>query len=133
MVCERTDGSKQGRTEEGFNGLYEVIQSKKEDVWTKVKFLAFDSVTPESSKEPFQERYNRLLQLKQENKLPSNVEVVEHVVCKGKEDVVKFFESTKSKGNEGVILRDPSSGYLPEISSKFLKVKVITFCALLIL
>lgn len=123
---ECKDGSNKKRCEEGYNDLVEIMKSKNEDSWARVKFQAFDSITSNSSKEPYQTRYNRLLQLKAERKLPENVQVVEHAVCKGKEDMNTFFDSVKAKGGEGVILRDPSSVYLPEISSKFLKVKVTT-------
>jgi DNA ligase-1 len=64
-----------------------------------------------------------LNKMKEEEKLPSFVKIVEMVKCKGKDHLKQYFDEIIAKGGEGVMLREPQSLYKAGRSDSLRKFK----------
>ncbi len=52
-----------------------------------------------------------------------HMKIIKQTVCEDKKHLEKFFEEVKSKGGEGVVLRDPKAPYIAKRTTKALKYK----------
>lgn len=93
--------------------------SIKVELWKNVKYMVFD--LPSLSNMPYEQRITALSAL--EGELPSHVKVVPPVQCKGKEDLMEYFNGIINAGGEGVILREPNSYYAHSRSNSLQKLK----------
>jgi len=84
--------------------------------WKQVRFMVFDC--PEVSL-PFKERYEKLKDVIAKIKSPY-LQVVEHKVCKGVDDLYQELINIKEGGGEGLMIRDPKSFYEKKAKSKTL-------------
>ena len=96
-------------------------KSADKEKWNKAKLWVFDTLS--MADKPFEERIQYLKDLKEEGKLPSFVEIVETVTCKGNDHLKEYFDSIIAKGGEGVMLRDPQALYKSGRSSGVRKYK----------
>jgi len=82
--------------------------------------MVFDCADPAIHKKPFRDRYQFLSKnLKQSETL----KLVEHTVCKSREDLDKFLKKVEGLKGEGVMLRNGESAYVHGRSHELLKVK----------
>jgi DNA ligase-1 len=69
------------------------------------------------------ERLSYLHNLKEKGALPSTVNIVDAVKCKGKEHLKEYMDDIIKKGGEGVTLREPQSLYKAGRSESLRKYK----------
>ena len=100
-----------------FENINAISKTKNGD-WQNIKYCVFDIP---SSTGTIEERMAELQKLV----VPPHVQIVEQRLCKGKEDLLKYLDSVVASKGEGVMLREPHSRYIPELTPSLLKVKVM--------
>ena len=87
--------------------------------WEKVTYMVFDF--PEE-KTPFAKRYTKMEKTLKEVD-SKHIKLVDHRICKSKEDLVETMDKVCGDKGEGMMLRDPQSKYEHRRSDRLLKVK----------
>jgi len=88
--------------------------------WKEVKYYIFD--IPSLKDLPFEERMTKLNEIFPKNKYP-HIEVVDQIICQGKQHLEEQLKCTENSNGEGLMLRKPKSLYVSSRSSSLLKVK----------
>ncbi|KAG8794282.1 hypothetical protein FRC17_008315, partial [Serendipita sp. 399] len=106
-----------------FQDTVSIVRSGASSRWPEVTYYVFDA--PFMGNRPFEERLAFLKTIFGDSDAPtySNVIVVEHIKCTGKNHVVERLKELQKKGAEGLMLRQPQSRYESKRSSTLLKVK----------
>jgi len=97
--------------------LMAIIHSKNSD-WTKLGFYIFD--IPSSYGE-YEQRMSEMEA--QKPFLARHIHIVENIKCGGIVHLHEFVDSVVAAKGEGIILREPSSKYIPGRTTSILKVK----------
>eukprot|EP00026_Physarum_polycephalum_P002917 Phypoly_transcript_02926.p1 GENE.Phypoly_transcript_02926~~Phypoly_transcript_02926.p1 ORF type:complete len:773 (+),score=149.17 Phypoly_transcript_02926:98-2416(+) len=100
--------------------------------WDKFKYVVFDCVSPEMREEPYVDRYKKLEGIFPSGK-GSYLTLAPYDVCTGKEFAEVLFFALRSRGGEGIILRDPNSAYVNGYSRHLYKYKGFTDAEALVL
>jgi DNA ligase-1 len=94
------------------------IRSKNSD-WSKIKYYLFDIPSRLGT---YEDRMKEMESFK--SRLPSHVELVESIRCRGLSHLQEFLQDIVSKKGEGVVLRQPNTLNEKGYTKSFLKVKV---------
>jgi len=97
-----------------FNELQSNLQTKGSN-WEGIKFMVFDL----AEEGTFEDRYAKLLA----TKLPTHVQVVEHVELEGHEHLSNYEALVVELGGEGLVIRRPKSQYRPGRMGDVIKIK----------
>ena len=85
-----------------------LTRSSNEKYWKNANFCVFDAPEHEA---PFEERIKFLEKLKIERQWPSNIQLVEQILCKNRDHMNQYFTSVIHNKGEGLMLREPNSLY----------------------
>lgn len=100
-----------------FNYTSGQVRRKYDMDWSKIKYIVFDIPKPG---ERFEFRNKLLTHIK----MPSHVQIIKQIKCKGIKHLQQFELDIISNGGEGVILHHPDNEYTYNKRSKYLlKVK----------
>jgi DNA ligase-1 len=101
-----------------FQKTMSVVRSQgMSDAWKRVRYLVFDAPAHPGG---FEERLAAVRQLV---KGAPYAKAVRHYRCKGEGHMVNELEAVEARGGEGLMLREPGSGYEGRRSRTLLKVK----------
>jgi len=95
------------------------IMKSKDGDWTQVGYHIFDSPSSPGS---YEERMNVIETLG--SILAPHIKVVKNTRCTGTVHLMEYLNSIVSAKGEGVMLRDPQSPYITDLTTTLLKVKV---------
>ena len=103
-------------------GDFETIQSRvmqHSGDWESIGYYIFEAP---DTKGDFSARMNRAAQWFASHPNP-NIRIITQHVCKSPQHLNEFLDEVIAKGGEGVMVKDPTSGYVPGRSAAILKVK----------
>ncbi|KAG8731647.1 hypothetical protein FRC11_003089 [Ceratobasidium sp. 423] len=101
-----------------FQDTVSIVKTVNSPHWKNITFQIFD--IPSRGSEPFEER---VAYLKKSFQNIPQVNVVEQILCKSKDHLLKTLKDVERDGGEGIMLRQPGSEYEGKRSSSLLKVK----------
>ncbi|MFV0481240.1 MAG: DNA ligase [Campylobacteraceae bacterium] len=98
------------------NEIYSIVSKKQpHDDWNKIKLFVFDAPTKSGG---LVKRLDTLKDIKS-----TYIEVIEQFTCKDNAHLFSFLKEIEKRGGEGVVVREPSSSYIPKRNHLSLKVK----------
>lgn len=98
--------------------IMEVLLSTNGD-WGQMKYYVFDIPSYPGT---YEERMTEMEGIK--SRLPPHVVVVDNVKCTGTDHLYNYSNSILACKGEGIMLREPQSLYIQEVTTSLLKVKV---------
>ena len=101
-----------------------VRRSDAAALWNEVRYLIFDAP---NLAHPFEQRIQAVSELIDAN-LPPFAHVLSQTVCRSREHLKDVLTRIEALGGEGLMLRHPSSLYVPRRSNTLLKVKSFLDC-----
>lgn len=97
-----------------------VKRQDENDEWKTIKYMIFDA--PEMKTENFTLRLKKINEIVKECK-NKFIKVLDHRICKSRDDLINEMERITKEDGEGVMLRNPNSLYERKRSKQLLKVK----------
>jgi len=92
-----------------------VVQSGYAGDWRATQYMIFESVMPVN--------FDQRLEIAKSKKYSSHIQIINQVICKGRDHLYRFEDKIINAGGEGVIVRNPESFYIEGRSDTILKLK----------